>query len=156
MDAQEKSAYPTDQQMDELLTALEKDDPEEIKAVLRKRQQERGQPSDREPGDHSADSEATNPVPAQGAKGTQRHLTWIASAIVGLLVGLGLGVLIGDHMPSRFEKTTNINVRFDTRTGQNCWAGPADGSTKPVDIATLLFGKGTGVPVQDMPLCKNL
>ena len=156
MDAQEKSAYPTDQQMDELLTALEKNAPEEIKAVLQKRSDKREQSRDGEPREQSAHSEATDRVTAQAAKGTQRYLPWIASAIVGLLVGLGLGVLIGDHMPPRFEKTTNINIRFDTRTGQNCWAGPPDDSTKPADIATLLFGKGTGVPLQDMPLCKNL
>lgn len=58
MDAHEKADYPTDQQMDELLAALEKDEPEEIKTVLRKREQERQQRRYSVPDDYSANENA--------------------------------------------------------------------------------------------------
>lgn len=54
MSAQEINDYPTDQQMDELLAALEKDDPERIKAVLRKRNQERRYPRESGPDEQHA------------------------------------------------------------------------------------------------------
>ena len=75
MDAKENTDYPTEEQMDELLTALEKDDPEEIKAVLRKRQQERGQPRDGGPDDHSANPEATSHVPEHALQINQTYPT---------------------------------------------------------------------------------
>lgn len=70
-------------------------------------------------------SEATNPIPTQGVRRAQRPLTWVIPATAGLCLGLGLGIPIGDRLPARFEKTAVFSIRFDTRTAQNCWAGPS-------------------------------
>lgn len=60
--------YPTDQQMEEAFNAWKNRGEAGILEFLKKQRQEREQPRDGGPNNHSAQSEATNPVPAPAVK----------------------------------------------------------------------------------------
>jgi len=152
-ESSELPEYPTNRQIEESYNAWKSRGEQGILEFLKKQRQEREPPRDSGLDDHSATSETSTSASAPAGKGTKRNLTWIASAIVWLFVGLGLGLLIGDHIPDRFEKTSNVNVRFDTRTKQNCWTGPT--STGAVSGAFDLDAYLTAKQAP-LPLCKNL
>lgn len=71
-------------------------------------------------------------------------------ALVG---GILLGGAIGRSLPERFEKTANMNVRFDTRTKQNCWVGAAQWEE---NTGRLFTGPPKETVVPNIPFCKDL
>jgi hypothetical protein len=88
-----------------------------------------------------------NPVSQGTESESKRKRGYYLPVGLTLILGIVLGAAIGYQMPERFEKTTNLNIRFDTRTKQNCWTGPAVNPFDAVD---------SDHPYLPLPLCKNL
>jgi hypothetical protein len=77
------------------------------------------------------------------------YRNWVGAG-VGMIVGIVLGIMIGMHYPNhRFEATKAMDIRFDTRTAQNCWAGTAN-EQETEDAATNQPNSS------DFPLCSGL
>lgn len=139
--------YPTEQQMREAYEAYKSGRPGAIAEVLRKRKQER--------------EESEGCMEEQRGTESVRRRVNLSSILSGLVVGLILGVAIGYSLPARFEKTTNMNVRFDTRTKQNCWSGWDVVKANPFDALdkTNPYAEFGGKPIPSgniIPLCKDL
>jgi len=94
-----------------------------------------------------------NSVGAQNESAPRRTFTILISVAFGLIAGVLLGTAIGRNLQDRFEKTTNVNVRFDTRTKQNCWVGAAQWEES---TGRLFSGPSTETVEPNIPLCKNL